>query len=174
MPDRRTHGGPSRPVFIPGGVTIKGSNGAAVADDNPLAVRQFNASPAIIATPYSTKSFTTSANDGVYGKVVIDLEALDHRGEFVFETLITTGAAAPGAEKTLTVRWGFATQGDITETQSDTLVNQSHVIALQNASVTPRYFTSDITIQKARYLYVALAKTATDGTLAATVRLVAI
>jgi hypothetical protein len=33
---------------------------------------------------------------------------------------------------------------------------------------------SDIAIQKARYLYVSLAKTATDGTLTATVRLVAL
>lgn len=111
---------------------------------------------------------------------IVDLQDIAATGytskdKLAVEVSILTNATAPGANRTVTVYYAFATTGALTAAQMAT-ASSNQVLAVANATTTTRVYTLPVVYISGRYLYLWLDHTARDAssTLTLTVKVLGV
>lgn len=146
-------------------------------------MRSGGRNPAVVATPHNAISLTQVTAQTNLNFVEIDLSALTHLGEFALGVTIATNATAPGASRTLTLKWQYlnvtgAAVAEVFGTGNHN-THRTKILNLPNAASATRHFRIDPTevgLQSGGRLYLAIDHTARDSgsTLTVTTRLIAV
>jgi hypothetical protein len=162
---------------------IYASNGGLSVNTLATAMGVSGRSPKEVTKPHDAISLTQVTAQTNLSLVIVNLNQLSHAGEFALDCTITTNATAPGASRTLTLKWQYlsftgATAPEVFGTGNHNTFD-SRILNLVNAASTTRHFKikpTELGLQSGQYLYLAIDHTARDSgsTLTITTRLIAV